>query len=270
MDILLGFGLPANKVVYYKPGQAILNATDLQQETDLVNEIIPVQGEITGNYGVNPIVVATDRGTYHLLYAPSGTDRVFDSEGGSPNFGKVLSSLEIVIPDRDLKPIRLAPANTISFNRFVDSQSLLPGSPEPMSYDDSVLIQEIQNIKQKLETPSRDPEVLSLKRDVAQLYDILDALIRRVYSLYPINRLQPMRIGGVDLTEISLDEYERMRKRGEILEDRIDPLLQPYISSHRSNNRIKTVISKNGKGYFVQCFIDPVTKNISGPQFKES
>ncbi|AYV85980.1 MAG: hypothetical protein Solivirus2_51 [Solivirus sp.] len=291
MEFTLGFGIPANKVVYYNPGRNILSAVDLQEEPDFINEIIPVEGKLTTDFGVNPLFVATDRGTYHLLYAPLGplgTSKVYDSEGNEPHFGKILSSLEIVIPDKSWRPIRLSPANIDSFNKFVESQEEKETNSNNSvtmhemgnfgsrngNYDDTSILQEIEKIKSRLEnqsqkTPVVDPEISNLRRDVAQLYDILDALIRRVYSLYPINRQMPMRINNYELTEIPLDEYERMKRRGEISEDRIDPLLQPYISSHRSNNRIKTVISKSGKGYFVQCNIDPTTKNISLPQFKE-
>lgn len=262
MTTILGFGVPVNKVIYYINGKTILDAMTLQPEQSEVTGVYEVKGNLTTEFGVNPYFVSTENNEYFLIYAPQGDDRIYDSEGKEPKIDKMLTCDEILIPDINLKPVKLGKPNYDSVVKYVEQHNM-----QPQLYDDSALIQEIKTIRDRLEslpkTNQRDEsvnsELISLRNDVAQLYDVMDALIRRIYEIYPVTPKTPLRIKNMYPTEINLGMYEQLKQQGQIMNEWYEPILQPYVSSHRKMTRVLTVFTKDGKAYYVICSVDPKT-----------
>ena len=111
-ELKLFVAQPLNKVVYYIRNNetgthSIVNAGTLQPLNDskLVREVIKINGDITTDYDVNPVVIGNDKGEYYIVYAPNYSNVIYDSRNNniqSLNYGNLLTCTEILIPDLNL------------------------------------------------------------------------------------------------------------------------------------------------------------------------
>ena len=295
-DIKLFLAQPLNKVVYYIGSKKtkdplIFNAATLQPISDMKNitTVIPIEGSLVAKYGVHPFVVSTASGTYHIVYAPQNDNYLYDHKGMPVKIGKLVSATDILIPDLDTLNNDLPSAaqldtpnsdSLIHYNDLEETGNYSPApiygvsatprfSPEPEAPNTGTII-EIAEIKNQYEDLNKKIQNLSLadiKKDIAQLYDIMEALTRRIYSMYPVNRKTPIRIGNIEPQEMSVDEYQKLAVQNKIKNAEFPPLMQPYAGSHRSDNRIMTVHDLSGNMFYVNCNFDPKTNQLSAPKY---
>ncbi len=133
---------------------------------------------------------------------------------------------------------------------------------------------EVQNVKLevKSEMSEMNKKNEEMRKDIAQLYDIFDALIRRTYGgyMYPVQRKTPIRINGCTPKQITVEDYNKMIGENKVKRVAFDAILQPYVGSHRSDNRILTVYDLNENIFFVECHYDPKTNKVSPCKFGDS
>ena len=116
------------------------------------------------------------------------------------------------------------------------------------------------------EQSNKNNQIGEIKKDIAQLFDVLEALIKRIYGgyMYPVIRKTPLRIEGRELEKMSVEDYNKLSAEGKFDRVLFDAILQPYAGSQRNDNRILTVYDKNGGAFYVECNYDPKTQKV-GP-----
>lgn len=292
----LFFGVPLNKVVYcVKNNSALFNASTLESISDSsrIQNIIPIEGALLSKYGTHPFVVCTEKETYHIMYTKNG--KLYMSDGQSPSVGRIESFVDICIPDiqnfngKILNPVLLDNPDInviIEYNNSVGSQTPIfakqQHSPAPQfiappspifdhlhtEAPNTGTIVELSEIRSKCEELDRKVgENGDVRKDIDQIFDILDALIRRVYSLYPVKRKTDIRSGKILYQEMTVPEYMKLVQDNKLKNKDFPALFQPYAGSHRSENRIMTVTDTSDKNYYVVCNFDVKTNKLTEPKF---
>ncbi|MEM3858080.1 MAG: hypothetical protein QW478_01595 [Candidatus Micrarchaeaceae archaeon] len=120
--------------------------------------------------------------------------------------------------------------------------------------------------RKKEDNEKWEADLQSLKRDVEQLKEIITIINQRLYRLYPVNIPNFLQTKNGLAPLISVEEINKKIQNNEIEKCELDPLLQPYAGSHRSNNRLLTYTSKNGEIYCVRAEYNPSNNQISNPK----
>lgn len=134
-------------------------------------------------------------------------------------------------------------------------------SPSPRMIPEKIINEDSQlDLKECI----RKIENLTAKLQDAE--DIIKIMNQRLYQMYPIDCPNKLRIDGKSIPVISVDEIKKKMSANEIERFSMNPVLQGYAGSHRSNNRMLTFYAKNGDVYLVRADYDVKTNKINPPK----
>lgn len=263
----------------------IFNAGSLSKILQpIISDVVPISGMITPKFQVNPTVFAYDNGKYELVYAPSGDNYVYRSDGSkvTHNKSQIHATSKIQIPDtnrstaHELLPLNLSEPNVDSIQKFIEmshqgieyqietepieSPKITAKSPSPRAKQEviteitPVIVPDTKELKEKIH---------ELEQEVQDLKSILKALNQRIYQIYPVDLPTSIRVDKKQIPVISLEEITKKMNEGKIERYILDPLLQPYAGSHRSQNRLLTFYEKDGNVCHVRAEYDPKANKIN-------
>jgi len=116
-------------------------------------------------------------------------------------------------------------------------------------------------------TPEMSAEVVELRKKVGDLEtqlkefrNIFTAFNQRMYMIYPVNLPDEIRTEGKLVKPIPYSEVQKMYNNNEIVGMKLDPLIQAYAGSYRSNNRYITFCHRNGTFYVSRASYIPEDK----------
>ena len=247
--------------------ESIFNAVSLSKLDDpAISEIVQIDGMVTTQFGVYPTVVGYDDGTYEVIYAVPKEEfpRNYKGEYVHHKGAKVLENCKINVPDLDksnstgLVPTQLKEPDAISTQRMIDfSYEGKEYSSSKKNTDMDISRKDIDKLLQRIN---------DLESEAKDLRSILKALNGRIYGIYPVELPSEIRIGGKATPVVSYDEITNGLTKNEFERHFLDPLLQPYAGSHRSNNRLVTMERKDGSVCHVKADYDAKTAKINPPK----
>lgn len=277
------------------------NAGTLEKIENLpIEDVKEVKGLVTSRFGVNPTILAYDDNKYEVVYGLD--DKVVYGDGSlvMSNGSKVVAETTISIPDmtESMSPILLASPNKTSIQEYIDmthreksgqtparpaespsvpveieeqrevggASGQTPVRPEQSPSVPTAVFDERFTTLQK-QDDDRKREVEELKADVEDLKQILEALTRRIYQLYPVKIPHAIRDGKSLQPIVPFEDIVTKMNEGKIEKHELNPLLQPYAGSHRSNNRLVTFIEKDGGVCHVRVDYDQQNGNINPPKY---
>jgi len=240
---------PCNIVIYSFPFDSIdylYDASSLQSVPDTceINDYVKINGLITNKYNISPVILFYSDNTIEIAYFQSSDDFPINSDGNyiCPS-SNITGNTVIQIPDIN------------NFNQYSDKNYLVSLSlPSPKLE----LITDFIN----------HPPIVRLTKKISYLSNVIKVLLRRLYQIYPpfesipdyytIDNKIPSIITYTDF----INKYSN-----DIINYEIDPLLQPYHTSHHSKDRLITYFTNDGNVFLVKSEYDPKTRTI-GPSKK--
>lgn len=270
----------------------IYNAGSLQLASDpQMESFTEIDGLVTPKFGVKPLVVCYKNGEFEILYAPTNSDRLLRSDGTSarPDRSSVTATSVIAVPDLDLNevgnpeltPVSLDEPNQTSVNTFIKASrtpavEIKPpqteSAPTPGPRSPSPRMTKTSTPRKTLEPAPivvqgvSDAQITALRQEIEELKSIVQAMNRRNYKIYPVDLPQQIPVNGQLAPVISVDEIMKKMGEGQMERFELNPMLQAYAGSHRSNNRLLTFYGKNGDIYHVRADYDPKTNKINPPK----
>jgi len=284
---------------------SIFHAGTLARITDPdISEVSPVVGEVTPKFKVKPSILGYEDNTYEVNYAPVGSSCLYCCDGSQAKHRgrKLKSNGKISIPDMtkstvsELVALDLPEPDPGTIQRFVDMsfqgleypiENEPPESPKIMAKSPSprlkVMAPELAPkqtlapelaLKQASEVPSTvlkelkelREEAADLRNEVTDLKSILKALNQRIYQIYPVDLPSQIRMGKTMTPVFPFEKVKAKMDSGDFVRHALDPLLQPYAGSHRSQNRLITFHEKNGDVCHVRVDYDAKNNRINPPK----
>jgi len=293
------FILPEGIVVYSldNPNKGtdtyIYNAGSLERVRDpKMESYSEIDGLVSSEFGTKPVVVCYKDGRFEVLYAAPDKSQLMRSDGSiaQPSASPVTATSVIQVPNLELdevgsdrvtalalrEPSRLSLENYIKLSRPM--MELVPPPVRPtveVASTPNVIPADIQQaaprspsprLTKVQKTPQQNTEVAELRQEIEQLKSIINAMNRRNYKIYPVDLPAQIKVKGVLAPVISVDEINKKMTGAEIERFEMDPMLQAYAGSHRSNNRLLTFYGKNGEVYHVRADYDAKTNKINPPK----
>ena len=237
----------------------IVNAMSLEEVGDLeIDRFVEVSGMVTPEFKVNPTVLEyPDK--YEIVY--SLPDKLVKSDGTEvSSYEKVVSSLSIKIPDMGkfqktgvVTPLNLPGPHMETLNKFVR------GKEEPCT---------MKSPSPRCLYQVPDTDIQNIKQELADLKSSYRALTQRIYQIYPVELPMSLKSDGASVKApvISVDELMKKMTANEVDSNFLDPILQPFAGSHRSNNRLISFKNKDGSYCHVRASYDPKTNKIDHPK----
>jgi len=151
------------------------------------------------------------------------------------------------------------------------SPRIIPEKPHEFSLDP--FIEELFSAQQDTSTNVREKDLAQIKEEIAQLQmelkeleGIVKAMNQRLYRIYPVDCPNKLRVDGKMVQLIDVAEIKKRMSDNEIERFSMEPHLQAYAGSYRSNNRMLTFYAKDGNIYLVRADYDAKTNKINPPQ----
>lgn len=138
-------------------------------------------------------------------------------------------------------------------NGFRSPSPKVEEQPSPEKIENT----KISNLENKLE---------KAEKHIDRLEHLIKTLNQRLYQIYPVKYPQVITSNGHDGEIISVKEIREKMDKGEIHKYELDPMIQPYAGSHRSDNRFLTFYSKDGSVYLVRVFYDTKENKFDEPK----
>ncbi len=250
---------------YLVGGTSVYDAEDLiylmqVSEGDRPQYNIPVTDDWTRQFRTRPLYLITSHG-YILL--DSNPLRIVDTNLESPLTFQIEGAAQIMIPDLH----RTGTPETI-FPSF-DQTGIAPMHVRPF---DERLRNEIDRLVDGGES-LRDSELIIRElssvpipavNEGNPLQPILETLIARLYGL-PVTVPTHLVVNGLSAPLISFEEAGRLISQGEIQQWTIDILNQVWAGPPETENRIVTLLHRDGTLSVVRARVDPISKMIFPP-----
>jgi len=218
--------------------ELIYNAGSLERlDRSLVQGFTKVKGKVTDRFGVRPTVLAYSNGKLEVIYAPTGSKDILRSNGSLAKSRKVVARADILVPDfskssltEKLAELPLAEANEESLKEFISS-------------------------------PHE-----SLEERVKRLEEVVEAMNRRLYRIYPVNCPNTFALKGKEVPVVPIEEINEKIAKGEVERIDLEPNFQPFAGSHRSENRLWTFHTSAGETYLAHAKYDSETNKLNPPK----
>lgn len=117
------------------------------------------------------------------------------------------------------------------------------------------------------QTPLKESkEIKELQQQIDDLRGIIKVMNQRNYQIYPVECPSQLKIGDKLVSIITFNEVKQKMANKEVEKILLDPSIQAYAGSHRSNNRMLTVYMKDKGMYLVRAEYDQNTNQINPPK----
>lgn len=239
-----------DKVPFYSLYDHLYDARTLKViDGNLDDDFTYIKGYVGATHGSNPYIYVSE-----IVYKSEDGKAYTDYDG----------CLVDVFDKSLLEPILIPSLSKSDFNNCL----VVPVFPPKESGIRPILKTEKA---EKAETPKATSTPKSASRPTPgstpkaspsqNLEELFELLCLRLYGTQPIEIKPPENLlRGKE--RISIEQFKKMDEKGEFVKFEIEPILQLYEGSHRSDKRTFTCHTKDGRQFICRKKFDPETGKI--------